>query len=155
MPVIKKTKAYTLYELLVVSVLTSLVIFFAMSLLNLLQKEFSVHQTKRQLAVEIRLFERTLLNDLQRCEMEYFPEKATLLGNLRSGSVSYVFHKDFVTRNRDTFAVKVIDKSMYLDAVPIQSGSTDALDIAYETRKIFLYRQNDATFYMKRLWLSD
>ncbi len=148
----KKYKAFTMQEMMVVLVIAALVVSISIVVLNLVQKELWIANKNYQKQTEIRLLEKTLLNDLNSLEMLYHSATGELIGFSELSRVDYKFKPDFILRNKDTFFVKTDKIQFFLDAEKVHSGTVDAVDMQIGRRNLFLYKQKAAAFYMRQLW---
>lgn len=161
----KKYKAFTIHEMIVVLVIASLVITISILVLNLVQKQIQGITKGYQYKTEIRLLEKSLLNDLNTFELTYEPATNSLNGLSEVAEVHYKFFQNFILRNKDTLFIKIDEKQFFLDNIKVSSGTIDAIDIKIEdtfrqtqntvsTHKLFLYKQKAAAFYMQQIWHS-
>jgi competence protein ComGC len=149
----KKIEAFTIQEMIVVLIVSSLVISISMVVLNLLQIQVINVKKGYATATEIRLFERILSNDFQLYDFSISNNTAEITGVSETGTIQYRFKTDFVLRNQDTLFVKVDEKTFYVDNIKVTSGVVDAIDMSINQKKRFFQKQKAASYYMKQVWL--
>ncbi len=148
----KKIAAFTLSELLVVLVISSIVVALTFTTLGLVQKQISEIQNNFKDQQEIQLLERVLLQDLNKHHAFYQKDKDLL--NLYSvkDSVLYQFEAAYILRNKDTFHLKVVEKQFLLDNTIVKEGWIDAMHLefnqSYSAKNIFIYKIKDAAHYL-------
>ena len=155
---LRKIKAFTLSELLVVLIISTIVIGLTMSVLNLVQQQVQSITKNENLLSEVRLLEKALQLDFQRCDLRYDKRKNQLIAMSVSDTIYYQFSTTQVVRNADSLRVPVAKLTCYLDGVEVTNQAIDALEIAWTghgtTNKLFIAKTKDAAFYMNRngLW---
>lgn len=151
---IKKIKAFTIAEMIVVLVLSSIVISIAIVVLNLVQKQVSGIQFNLEKQNEIQVLDKLLWHDFNRYELHYFSEEKILLCLNPLDTITYQFDKDFVLRNQDTLKVKLTETVFYLDAEKVVENTIDAIEIqfseAFLNKTLFIYKTKDATYYLNK-----
>ena len=150
MSVIKKLSAFTLAEMIVVLILTTIVVGLAFTILNLVQKQMLSAQKNYSIHSELNLLKQSLWIDINRyTSAEY--RNQTLKFYSEVDSVSYDLHENYITKNMDTFNIKIDSKSFFYKGQPISNGALDAMKFFTPKDKnpiLFIYKQNDATAYM-------
>ena len=124
-PLNKKVKAFTISEMLVVLVISSVVISLSMVVLNLVQKQMNSIKNNYAKNTEIRLLERALVHDFQRYDLLYNSQHEQLMGLSIKDSVIYSFKENFVLRNADTINVSIFKSTFYLDGTIAKENSID------------------------------
>ncbi|QXP72529.1 type II secretion system protein [Tenacibaculum sp. AHE15PA] len=154
MKLTKKINAFTLSEMLVVLVISSIVIASAFLILTMVQKQFRIIQVNMNQKHEINFFDRILWQDFNKYSITYQKEKDILLLTNPLDSITYSFFKDYVTRGKDTLFVQVVNKELFLNGEKVASGDIDAIKIEttpfYRNKKMFIYTSKDATFYLNK-----
>lgn len=149
----KKIKAFTLSEIIVVLILTSIVVGLAFSVLGLVQKQMLAIQANYNKNQELQKLETSLWLDLNRYpNIRYnFNEDRLVLKN-ELDSVSYSFSKEFIVKVEDTFDIALETKQFYFDGILSKTNKVDALKLqttkVYQNRELFIFKKNDATLYM-------
>lgn len=151
---IKKIKAFTIAELLVVLVLSSIVISIALIVLSLVQKQVSGIQNNLQKQNEIQVLDKMLWHDFNKYKLQFFNKEEILLCTNPIDTVTYKFNKDFILRNHDTIKVNIKENQFYLDAEKVMENTVDAIEIHFEetfqNKILFIYKTKDATFYLNK-----
>lgn len=151
---IKKIKAFTIAEMIVVLVLSSIVISIAIVVLNLVQKQVSGIQFNLEKQNEIQVLDKLLWHDFNKYELHYFSKEKILLCLNPLDTITYQFDKDFVLRNQDTLKVNLTETVFYLDAEKVVENTIDAIEIqfseAFQNKTLFIYKTKDATYYLNK-----
>lgn len=148
----KKIAAFTLSELLVVMIISSIVVSLTFVTLGLVQKQISEIQRNFKDQQEIQLLERVLLQDLNRHQTFYQKDKDLLILHSSKDSIFYQFEEAYILRNKDTFHLKVVEKQFLLDNTIAKEGWIDAMHLefnqSYSAKNIFIYNIKDAAHYL-------
>jgi len=149
-----KIKAFTLSEIIVVLILTSIVVALAFSVLSLVQKHMrsieenlKEHTIINKLEVSLNLdfnrFSRINYNDIEK-ELQFYNEIDTL---------HYQFNNDYIIKELDTFKIQLQNKKFYFEGETKQNGDIDAMKLTVSNNNsnkfIFVYKQNDATSFIE------
>lgn len=150
----KKIQAFTLAEMIVVIILTSIVVGLAFSVLTLVQKQMLGIQKNYAGHTELNLLEQSLYLDFNRySEINYNDSNSLLSFTSAIDTTTYKFKKDIVIKGVDTFQVKIEAKTFYFAGDITSKGNLDAIKLEsskdYMNQKLFIYKRNDATLYMK------
>lgn len=147
-----KVAAFTITEMLVVLVLSSILVMLAMSVLNLVQKQLKLIETNYVTNDNIRNLERLLWQDFNQYQMYYNLEEDIIFGVKPTDSIHYLFTNSLVIRNNDTLPIEIKQKTLFLEAEKVQTGRVDALELElskeYQNIVLFTYQVKDATFYV-------
>lgn len=151
MPKTHNIKSFTLSEMIVVLVVTSIVVALAFSVLTLVQrqmKSMTHHYTER---TQWQLLEQSLWIDFHRYrEISYQPKTQTLLLKHELDSVRYVFYADKIVKDRDTFPVSVKTTTGYNNGKAVSGGTLNAIRLQAGGEKetphktLFIFKKNDA-----------
>lgn len=148
----KKIDAFTLSEMLVVLVISSIVISMAFLGLLLVQKQLKSIQDNLDNQQQMQFTERLLWRDFNSYSVRYLPAEDILFFKNSTDSLSYIFDENFIIRNNDTLEIPIIEKQLFLDGLEVQSGVIDAIKIEtypiYRNKKLFIYKTKDASFYL-------
>jgi len=148
-----KIQAFTLSEIIVVLILTSIVVGLAFSVLGLVQKQMLAIQTNYNKSLELQKLETSLSIDFNRYpNIRYDAIEDKLILKHELDSISYSFSKDIIIKAQDTFSIPIETKQFYFDGVLSTTNKTDAITLrttkAYQNRELFIFKKNDATTYM-------
>jgi type II secretory pathway component PulJ len=149
----KKIKAFTLSEIIVVLILTSIVIGLAFSVLGLVQKQMLAIKANYNKNQELQKLETSLWIDFNRYpNIRYDSNEDRLVLKHDLDSVYYVFSKEFIVKAQDTFTIPLETKQFFFDGIRSQTSKVDALKLrttkAYQNKELFIFKKNDATLYM-------
>lgn len=148
-----KVQSFTLAELLVVMVLTTIVVGIAFSVLTAVQQQLKKVNDVLDKTTQLAFFEQQLYMDFTNHTTAYFNSTTqTLTLTSDVNTINYHYHPDFVLRNTDTLNVKVSVQKNYFEGVVVLNGSIDAISITADpdipNYPIFIYKNNDATSYI-------
>jgi len=149
-----KIQAFTLSEIIVVLILTSIVVGLAFSVLGLVQKQMLAIQVNYNKSLELQKLETSLWIDFNRYpNIRYNTIEDKLILKHELDSISYSFSKDIIVKAQDTFSIPIETKTFYFDGVVLSTtNKTDAITLrttkGYQNRELFIFKKNDATTYM-------
>lgn len=151
---IKKVKAFTLSELLVVLVISGIVVSITFLALQLVQKQIKEIQVNFRDQQDIQQFERVIVNDLNTRKPLLKKEENQLIFYGANDVITYTFEKDYFIREKDTFKLKIIEKSFFLDNEKVDKGNVDAIHFkftqSYSAKQLFVYTIKDSEYYMNQ-----
>jgi len=149
-----KIKAFTLSEIIVVLILTSMVVALAFSVLSLVQKHMRsieenlkehtiINKLEVSLCLDFNRFSKINYNDFQQ-ELQFYNEIDT---------IQYQFRRDYIVNDLDTFKIQLHNKKFYFEGETKQNGNIDAMKLTVSNNNsnkfIFVYKQNDATSFIE------
>lgn len=151
---LKKIKAFTLHEMLVVLLITALVVGMAFSVLRLVQVQMNGISSNYERNTEMRLLRQRLWMDFNAHDRIWYKnqDRKLLLVNGIS-EINYRFQEDMVVREHDTFRIKINELSPYFGAGSVDEGEIDAMDLFIGEKngtRVFIYKRNAATSYINR-----
>jgi prepilin-type N-terminal cleavage/methylation domain-containing protein len=148
----KKVAAFTLSELLVVLVISSIVISITFVVLGLVQKQISQIQKNYKDQQEILLLKRVLLSDISTHDVFFERKENQLYLYSSKDTLQYEFTSNYILRKKDTFNLKIKDKQFLLDNKIVKTGWVDAIHLefnqSYTAKKIFVFKEKDAAHYL-------
>ena len=151
---IKKNDSFTLSEVLVVMLITSMVITIAVLVLNIVQKEVAAIQLNFKQKTDVRSLEQALWNDLNTHRVFFKKETNHIITISKKDTVSYHFMNDFLLRNTDTIQLSGTTIKPYLDNLAVNDGEIDGLELALDKKsnfkKLFIYKTKSASYYMNQ-----
>ena len=150
---IKKVNAYTLSEVLVVLILTSIIAGMAFSVLNMVQKQIFSVQKNMGVKTNFKQLEQSLMIDFNRYHnIKFNNDINQLVCFSEIDSVSYNFALDYVQKDSDTFYVSKIYKTLLFAGKKVDNGIVDAIKIdsigLNSNLQLFIFKQNDANTYL-------
>jgi len=144
-----KIQAFTLSEMVVVLILTSIVVGLAFSVLSLVQNHMVVIQQNFIKNSELNKLEQSLWLDFNRysnIEYDDLEDELTFINDM--GSTKYQFQKDAIIKARDTFHIQLQSQAFFFDGHQIQKGTIDALKLetskTMQNQHFFIFKENDA-----------
>lgn len=148
----KKIEAFTLSELLVVLVISSIVISLTFLVLSMVQKQVRIIQSNFTTKQQVQFVERMFWKDFNQYTVSYKKDKDVLVFTSAIDSLSYQFYSGYIVRKKDTLPIQIQNKKLFLDGKEVQSGLIDALQIettpVFGDTELFVYQNKDASFYM-------
>ncbi len=149
----KNIPAFTISEMIVVLILTSIVIGLAFTVLSLVQKQMLGIQSNFQTSTELRLLEQSLWLDFNRyTNIEYDDLEHTLTLKTEIDSVSYKFLEKSIVKELDTFMIPLKSKTFFFDGNTVNNGKIDAIKMEtlkeFQEKLMFVFKKNDANAFM-------
>lgn len=150
MQIKKKINAFTLSEMIVVLIISSIVIGIAFSVLNLVQKHMSNIRANFEERSQLNALEEVLLLDFNKFpEIEFDSKLGKLQFKSPIDSLSYYFEDNQIIRIQDTFKLGTIEKQLYNCGNTINSGHVDAIKLSLiksnNKRSRFIFKSNSAS----------
>lgn len=148
-----KIAAFTISEMVVVLILTSIVVGLAFSVLSLVQKHMLGIQNNFSNSTELNTLEQSLWLDFhRRANIKYDDLGDKLIFLNEKDSITYQFFEGYIIREQDTFRVPIQNKIFFFDGNHIESGQIDALKLettkTMQNQHLFVFKDNDATTFM-------
>jgi len=149
----KRIPAFTLNEMMVVLLLTSLVVGMAFAVLQLVQKQMRGIDNNYDNRTELNLLRQSLWLDFNQHDGAWFDQKESVLVFANGlNEVSYQLDEDKIIKGIDTFEVALQTKAFFFKGIAQSSGEIDALDFttakANGAQRFFVSKKNAATSYM-------
>ncbi|MEO1486506.1 MAG: type II secretion system protein [Bacteroidota bacterium] len=157
----QKIKAFTLSEMLVVLLITTIIVSMAFMVLRLVQQQMRAIQNNYAVSHQIHDVKQRLWMDFNRNDAIWFNRETNQL--LFSNPVrpqNYRFEEAYTIMDNDTLAITVAEKSFYLLGVETKDGPIDAMKLVLSSGKrnheVFVRKDNAATVQMNlELWDSN
>ena len=154
MKYVNKIKAFTLSEMIVVLILTSVVVGLAFSVLTLVQKQMLGIQHNFNNNTRTNLFEKALWLDFNRYTYVHYDDlNDVLIFKTEIDSVTYNFYENKIIKDTDTFNLQIPEKAFYFKGKDVEFGQIDAVKLKISKdshiQELFVFKQNDATSFMK------
>lgn len=149
----KKIKAFTLSEMIIVLILTSIVVGLAFSVLTLVQKQMYGIQQNFNKNTELNKLEASLHLDFNRySKISYNDLENEIKFSSPMDSISYKFYDDRIIKELDTFNIQLQNKQFFYDGEKLANGKMDAVKLVaskdFQNKVLFIYKMNDASNYM-------
>ena len=149
----KKIKAFTLSEMIIVLILTSIVVGLAFSVLTLVQKHMFSIQKNYNKTTELNKLEVALHLDFNRySKVNYNNLKNEIIFTSPIDSMSYMFYENMIIKETDTFNIHLQNKMFFFNGETVANGEVDALKLMtskdFQNQVVFIYKKNDASNYM-------
>lgn len=130
----KRLRAFTLVELLVVMVLSSIFVALAFTMFQIIQQQFVAYGTSGKIALETDNIQRLLHYDFKYAE-KIETEPRQLICQHQGYTIHYLFDDNHLIRwkensnGRDTFNIKTKHLNCFLMGQPVTNSFTDACSI--------------------------
>jgi cell division protein FtsL len=149
----KKIKAFTLSEMIIVLILTSIVVGLAFSVLSLVQKQMHSIKQNFNKNTELNKLEIALHVDFSRySKINYDDLENEIKFMSPIDSISYQFYDDKIIKDLDTFNIQLQNKLLFFDGEAVMNGEMDAIKLVtskdFQNKALFIYKKNDASNYM-------
>lgn len=145
-----KVKAFTLSELIVVMIISTIVISLAFMALSMVKRQIGHIQKRTVLKEELLSLEKVLNMDFNRYGIANFNINVLKFKNPLD-STTYTIEENWVLRNKDTFNIEASNVLFFLDGNTVKKGKVDALKFTAKNvneRITFVYSIKDAAFYL-------
>lgn len=151
----KRIKAFTLSEMIVVLVITSIVVGMAFAVLNLVQKQMYGIEKNYERNTTLNRLRQCLWIDFNRCDKVFYNAKSGELFFVNEmRTIQYSIDENLIVKDRDTFNIKWEDQQFYFENVAISIGEVDALNFVtveeFGSQQLFVSKNNSAATYMNR-----
>ncbi len=146
----KKTKAFTLTEVMVVIVISTIVATLAFSVLNIVQNNMRIIGNNYAYREQIQLLETALTIDFNKhTDAQWDPIENTLIVSSPVSQQKYQFFTDSIANSINTYTVMVKEKSFYFEGKKVTKGVIDAIKLTFqntrEPHRMFVFKHNDPT----------
>jgi len=135
-----KISAFTLSEMMVVLVITSIVVGIAFSVLTLVTKQFKAIEHSYDLQTQLTMFKEQLALDFETNE----------------GLLQYNFEDSQIIRAQDRFSLSYNDMNFYFQGVERKNGLVDAMSVTIKLPgkpiHVFVQRRASAKEKILTLW---
>lgn len=148
-----KIKAFTLSEMIVVIIITTIVVGMAFSVLAMVQKHMKGIQANFNNTLEIEKLEQVLNTDFNRySKIQYSTNNEELFFISEIDTITYQFTEKHVITPTDTLSLEVHHKQFYFNGAKVIDGKIDAIMLettkALLSQNVFVYKRNDATLFL-------
>lgn len=149
----KKIKSFTIAEMLVVMIVTTIVISITILVLSLVQSELKGIQLNFKNNTELRTLELALWNDFNKSEVTFSTKNNQLNCISPLDTVIYRFNNNYILRNNDTIKVLNKEKKLFLD-MNESLTTIDALELKFskefQNKQLFIYKEKASSYYMNQ-----
>lgn len=150
----KKIQAFTLGEMIVVLIITSIVIGMAYTVLSLVQKQMLAIQHNYEQQLLFKKFETSLWLDMSRYNtIVYNDAEDTLVFSNEIDSITYEFKDDLIIKASDTILVPLAKKEFFFNGIETIDQKIDAMKLYsttdFQSQELFIFKYNDANSYLK------
>lgn len=144
----RKLKSFTISELLVVLIISSIIVGIAFSVLDLTRKEIQKINQNKEFEIKINQSELKLtidMNSFSKCKVS---ENYLFFKN-EIDSIQYQILDENLIVKEDTLLSNIIEVNYFFKGKKINNGAFDALKLVVKTKKdinstVFVYKTNDA-----------
>lgn len=144
-----KVNAFTLQELIITMIISTIVIGLAFSVLSMVQRHMWAIQHNFNLNTEYNRLEQALwIDSVNYNVMRYNREDSQLSFKTTIDSVVYKFEGDYVLRDQDTFQISIPKRTLYFNGEEVIKGKIDAIKLElkeeFKDQHVFVFKINDA-----------
>ncbi|WP_103865339.1 prepilin-type N-terminal cleavage/methylation domain-containing protein [Aquimarina sp. I32.4] len=148
----QKIKAFTLTEVMVVIVISTIVVGLAFSVLKIVQESMSNIDENYEYKEEMQSFEVALTIDFNRLtSVKWNPYESTLSMYSPIEEKEYKFFSDSIVTAIHTYPLQLKEKKFYFEGEPVNSGDVDAMKLTFyntrELHRVFVFKYNDPTIH--------
>jgi len=149
-----KVKAFTLNEMVIVMIISTIVVGLAFTVLSLVQKHMWSIQQNFSLNTEFNRLEQAFWIDINNYgTIKYDEIENELKLNTPLDSTIYKFKQGYVLKDKDTFNISLEQKLFFFNGNEVKSGIVDAFRLQlpkkYKDQHLFIFKINDATQFVK------
>ncbi len=152
-----KVKAFTISEILIVLVITSIVVALAFSILTLVTKQLQVIGKRYETSTEVGLLKQRLILDFEKATYVYWDDiEEQLTVTIDTEEYAYAMAGKNISRDEDTLMVRSYTSQYFYQGSEVEEGIVDALlltiDLYGNGLPIFVSRRISAQETMKAIW---
>lgn len=144
----RKISAFTLTEILVVLVISTIVVGFAFAVLDMVQRNLTTIRENFEANSEIRHLEQQLSTDFNRFHsIRYDGVRKKMHLNTPIDTIIYTLTAKRLLRNQDTLSVPIKNIEVFFDGDKVTTGQVDAVKIFMDRpdkKFLFVYKINSA-----------
>lgn len=153
MKILKKTKAFTLMEMLIVLAITSIVAGLAFAIVSMLGRNVQLIHANYDRNTELHLLEQQIVVDMNsHSTIRYDRDAMNLQLSSPLDSLRYQFSNSEIIRENDTLYNDFTVVECYFMGKPVDNGYIDAIKLAVdsiENKFLFISKRNDALQHLK------
>lgn len=147
-----RLKAFTVAEMLVVLVVSSIIIAMAFLVLNMVRKQVISIQKNYQKKQIVQFFNTQITRDFNMYNAFYDDQRNVLIMKNTKDSIQYQFLKESLIREKDTFFIEIANKKLFLDGKEVNDANIDAVEInlsnEFANKQLFIQQTKDASYYV-------
>ncbi|UJH68669.1 hypothetical protein [Allomuricauda sp. SCSIO 65647] len=152
---VTKIAAFTLSEMLVVLLLTTVVVGMAFAVLNLVQRQMQGIDGNYEQNTEFNLLRQSLWFDFNQYDgVWYDAKKSELVFANELYETVYGLHEAYIVKQQDTFFVEVAKREFFFKGQEQLSGEIDALGFGLSkkngSQQLFVFKKNAATSHLNQ-----
>jgi prepilin-type N-terminal cleavage/methylation domain-containing protein len=154
----KKIAAFTLSEVLVVLVITSIVMAIAFSVLRLVTQQYTAINVRYKERTEIQKLKQRLISDLDKAYQVSWDdtEQQLYIDGGEGVAINYEWTEGYLLRNTDTLSDKTAAIRLFYLGNEVKEGMIDGLEIELipsgQPIRLFVSRKLDARQKLSDLW---
>ena len=150
---VRKLNSFTLSEMLVVLLLTTFVVGISFSVLQLIQKQMHGIEGNFEQRTEYNLLYQSLWINFNQYDGVWYNADLNQLTFVNEiNTLEYKISETYVTKQKDTFFIKIDRPQFFFKGKPQSFGEIDAMDFFITAegskRRFFVFKKNAATSYL-------
>ena len=147
---IRRISAFTLNEMLVVLLVTTIVVSMGFAVLQLVQQQMGGIDRNYERNTELNLLRQSLWMDFNHSDGVWYDAKnGQLLFSNELKEVTYDLYEDNIVRDIDTFNIALQERLFFFKGNTVQDGEIDAVDFSTDkkngSQRLFAFKTNAAT----------
>ena len=152
----KKLDAFTITEIIIVMVITTIVASLGFSVLRVVHRNLSGITENYEKTTSIQQLEQSLAIDFNKySEIKWDQQNESILFSSPIGTKAYTFFKDSIVNSDNTrYNLLTNNKQFYFQGDELNNGGTiDAIKLSFtknsNTQRIFVFKYNDITIHFQ------
>ncbi|MEO1012826.1 MAG: hypothetical protein AAFX53_16115 [Bacteroidota bacterium] len=146
-----RIKAFTVQEMVVVLLITSIVVGMAYSVLHLVQQQIGgIAEVYREKSEADRLRQLLWIDFNRYAYIQWDAKKEYLYLSNELGGKQYDLSQDRFISERDTFYIPLESAKFFFNNREVGSGEIDAMELLCKGRSIFVYKENAPDTYLNQ-----
>ena len=149
-----KVGAFTLNEMVIVMIISTIVIGLAFTVLSLVQRHMWSIQQNFSLNTEFNRLEQALWIDTNNFNSIIYNEtEQEIRFKTVLDSTIYKFKPEYVLKNKDTFHIRIEQQAYFFNGIQVSHGRVDAIQLTlskqFKDQSIFVFKHNDAVQFIR------
>lgn len=154
----KKIAAFTLSEVLIVLVVTSIVVAIAFTVLRLVTQQYNAIRLRYQERTEVQKLKQRMTTDFDSAKSIFWDdlEEKLKINKGNEDLVNYEWTDNFLLRNTDTLSKHITDLKLFYRGVDVIKGQIDGIEIELKRSgqiiNLFVSKKLDSRQQLSDLW---
>ena len=145
-----KIKAFTITEMVIVIIISTIVAGLAFTVLSVVQRNMVSIESNYEKKTRLLQLEQSLTIDFNRYIHAYWNlEQEQLVFKSPLGESTYQFYADSIVTGLETFQLQLYEKHLYFKGEKVKMGDIDAIKLNFsksdDFHRIFVFKYDDPT----------